>query len=446
MNTRFVPVKDKAEEWGLTVRRVQMFCKDGEIPEARKVNGQWVVPEDTKRPSDDGSDNSDITIVKSKRRRSENVNSRFISLMSHDIRDSLNTILGYSDMIRNRLDDKAAVNGYLDNIQGAGRSMLNLTNNVMELINVSSSEVQSFEDEINLESLISKLCEAEDLDAKRKDITIFKNINITHSTVRLDTAKLERILSNVLDNAVKFSKAKGVVQFNIDEVQSSTQDCAIFRYTVSDHGLGMSDSRLRHIYDSFTRQLTDADGQENLGSGLGMSVVKSLVDYLGGNIEIFSQEDLGTKVVITLEHKLADKENAKISNTELESLKGKRVLLAEDDELNREIETEILSMAGFEVESAEDGILCIAQLEKSSPNYYDFILMDLQMPNMDGVSATKYIRKLKDKAKSSIPIIAMTAAVAAEDREDALDAGMNGFIEKPIEINSLVREIGQILC
>ena len=235
----------------------------------------------------------------------------------------------------------------------------------------------------------------------------------------------------------------------LTELPSDRPGYAMFQTVIEDTGIGMSEEFISHLFEEFTRERSSTESKLN-GTGLGMPIVKKLVDLMQGNIEVESKVGKGTRITVTLPHRIDGAEDIihqteKASDYDMVSFKGKRILLAEDNELNAEIAITVLEEAGFEVELAEDGIICVDMLEKADAGYYDLILMDIQMPNMDGYKATRTIRKLADKEKAGIPIVAMTANAFEEDKQDAYDAGMNRHIAKPIRVEELMAALAEIL-
>jgi len=440
MYNDLVPIKQKADEWGLSVRRVQMLCKASQIDGATKVNGQWHIPMDSDKPTEGRWPENEIN---SDDFGKVNIDLKYVSMLSHDIRNALNSILGYTELICNSSDDKDLVSEYAANIRNAGQDLLLLTNNIIDLSEIKANKVRVDESDFEIRKIVDTVCELESQVAYKKNINVVTNFNIKNEAVNSDKDKLTRILCNVLDNAIKFSKDNELVQIRVDEIGPTENGLLRYNYSIVDNGIGMTESEIKHIYDNFVKLNTDAEGLINSGNGLGMSITKGLVKSLDGEIRIISQKGLGTKVVITIDHKPSTVDSdIKIENNDY---KGKRILLAEDDELNREIEKVILEKAGFTVETAQDGIVCIAMLETKEAGYYDAILMDLTMPNMGGAETSRFIRELTDKKKADIPIIAMTASVLSKDRDTARYSGMDGFVEKPIEIEKVIGAFREIL-
>jgi CheY-like chemotaxis protein len=282
---------------------------------------------------------------------------------------------------------------------------------------------------------------------KQKDIEFTRQIEVEHQYVLCDPIKLREVFINILSNAYKYTEAGGKVNMHLEEIPSDREGYAMYQTTISDTGMGMSEDFLPHIFEEFSRENNTTDNKIE-GTGLGMPIVKRLVEFMEGTIEVKSTKGVGSTFIVTIPHKIADKPDLVEHVTgelDLERFKGKRILLAEDNELNAEIAIEILTEVGFEVDRAEDGQICVDMLQKAEDNFYDVILMDIQMPNLNGYEATKTIRALSDTAKADIPIIAMTANAFEEDKRDAQRAGMNGHLAKPINVRELYKTLMEIL-
>ena len=284
---------------------------------------------------------------------------------------------------------------------------------------------------------------------KEKGIQFTRTSQVEHSEVLCDTTKLREIFLNILSNALKYTPAGGKVTMNLTEVPSDRPGYAMYQTVIEDTGIGMSGEFLPHLFEEFTRERSSTESKLN-GTGLGMPIVKKLVDLMQGTIEVESEVGKGTKITVTLPHRIAQDTDAKqfidpSQEYDANHFKGKRILLAEDNELNAEIAITILQEAGFEVEHAADGIICVDMMEKADAGYYDLILMDIQMPNMDGYKATQTIRKFPDQKKAGITIVAMTANAFEEDKRNAYEAGMNWHIAKPIRIEELMSALAEIM-
>jgi len=366
---------------------------------------------------------------------------RFLMNMSHDIRTPMNAIMGYADLIEKYGDDAEKRAEYINHLKLSGGYLLELIGGVLEMSCVDNDMSALNEDAVNLEELSTSIDSVVDGLSVTKRVNTTKNICIKHTNVVCDYAKLKRVIINIINNAFKYSKDDGIVEINIWDDLVDNGESIELKAVIKDNGIGISKEFMPHIFESFSREKNQTESKI-FGTGLGLTIVKQYVDLMGGTINIDSEKDKGTIVGIKIKMKLQKEVEVK----DAPKKKGTyRILMAEDNELNREIAGEILNEFGFEVQMAVDGKKCLETIEKCEGGYYDFILMDIQMPNMDGYEATKAIRKLDNKEKANIPIIAITANVLEEDRKKAFDSGMNGFIAKPIIVKSLLSEIERVL-
>ncbi len=367
--------------------------------------------------------------------------SAFLLNMSHDIRTPMNAIIGYTDILARYRTDEEQFNRCTANIKASGQYLLDLINNVLEMARIESGVETIDEKPCDVRSILSSAYIVFKEDAERKGISLTYDRNVMHSFLYVDRVKLQQIHLNVLSNALKYTKPGGSVKIMSNELPDEREGWCRIQTVTTDTGIGMSEEFLEHIFDEFSRE-QDSTTAGTQGTGLGMGIVRKLVDMMGGEIDITSKKGVGTTIKITIPHRIADESQVDVAeqvDINDESLfKGRRILLAEDNELNADIAMELLGDVGLEVELAQDGIICISKLETAPAGYYDLILMDVQMPNMDGYQATEIIRKLSDKKKAEIPIIAMTANAFARDRKAALNAGMNDHVSKPISIAKLV--------
>ena len=376
---------------------------------------------------------------------------RFLNNMSHDIRTPMNAILGYAQLMEDELKEKdlPEISEYLKKLQQSGNLLLSIINNVLDMAQIESGRMEIDENYGMIEDIWQTLFEIFDDEAKKKNIALHYTINVEHEHILTDVTKVKEIFVNILSNTMKYTPSGGSVMINIDELPCSGPGYMIVRTRVSDTGIGMSQEYLTNIFEAFTRE-RNTTKSKIAGTGLGMSIVKKYVELLGGTIDVESELGKGSTFTVTLKHKIAD-ENYYVKNyaenpeTYSEILKDRKILLAEDNDLNAEIAEAILERAGLKTERVEDGIQCVNKIEKMPAGTYDMILMDIQMPKMNGYKATQAIRRLPDKDKAYIPIIAMTANAFAEDRKKAFDAGMNGHIAKPIDIEKLGAVILSVL-
>ena len=375
----------------------------------------------------------------------------FLNNMSHDIRTPMNAILGYAQLMEEELKEKdlPETSDHLEKLQQSGNLLLSIINNVLDMARIESGRMEIDENYGRIEDIRQTLFEIFGDEAKKKNIALHYTINVEHEHILTDTTKVKEIFVNILSNAIKYTPSGGSVMINIDELVCDEPGYMMVRTRVSDTGIGMSQDYLTKIFDAFTRERNTTKSKIT-GSGLGMSIVKRYVDLLGGTIDVESEPGKGSTFTVTLKHRIADesyyvKKHDEGSGTASKILEGRNILLAEDNDLNAEIAEAILERAGLKTERVEDGIQCVNKITKMPVGTYDMILMDIQMPRMDGYKATQAIRHLPDKDKACIPIVAMTANAFEEDKRDAVAAGMNGHIAKPIQIDKLLSMLAEVL-
>lgn len=391
------------------------------------------------------------TILEATLRQAQSANiakSTFLASMSHDIRTPLNAILGFVDLIRMNLSDyeDSIIEKYLDKIKSSGVELLSIINESLEVTRTEAGKLALAETECNLNDIFSSVRRAAmpEIESKKLNFTIDVS-EINHFSVYADMERLREILSQLLDNAVKYTGNNGTVTLYATE-NSNLGHFAEYTFTVSDNGPGISEDFLPHLFEPFSRENTSTLSGVS-GCGLGMAVVKSMTDLMEGTVKVDSKIGEGTAVTVTLVLKFLEKEvhlNAE-DDASIISLKGMRTLLVEDNELNREIAEALLGESDIIVETAEDGERAVEMVKNSKPGYYDFVLMDIQMPKMNGYEATRAIRKLSDPFLSVIPIIALSANAYSEDMKRSLEAGMDAHASKPINMNDLTGMIRSVL-
>ncbi len=371
----------------------------------------------------------------------------FLFSMSHDIRTPMNAIIGYTQLIEKHRGDPEKCSDYLEKIKSSSEFLLSLINDVLEMAKIESGKAELDEEPQETLLLVREIDTVYAKLMKEKGITFNQRINVKTPYIYCDIVKLNEVLLNIISNAYKYTPEGGRVDMIIDELPCDREGWITMRVNVTDTGIGMSKEFLPHIFDEFSREQTSTKSKIQ-GTGLGMPIVKKLIDLMGGTITVDSELGKGTTFVVTVSHRIApspEKRRGTTGASESADFKGKRLLLAEDNDLNAEIATEILTEVGFEIDRAEDGIICIDKLLNAPAGYYDAILMDIQMPNMDGYKAAKTIRQLDDPSRNQIPIFAMTANAFEEDRQNALAAGMNGHLVKPIDIPKLLETLASAL-
>ena len=384
---------------------------------------------------------------KIKAEKANEAKSIFLFNMSHDIRTPINAIVGYSQLMKKELTNPKLVH-YQEMIEQSSKLLLSIINNVLDMARVESGKMELDENYNVVGNILQVVCDAFEGEATRKNIEITRNISVKHKHVMVDATKMQEILSNLISNAIKYTPEDGHVSIDIQELECEREGYVLFQTKVSDTGIGMSEEFLPSLFELFTRE-RNTTLSKIPGTGLGMAIVKNFVDLMDGSIEVESELGKGSTFTITIPHKIADKDytnrNIESSNVSDIDFKGKRILLAEDNELNAEITTTILSEMGFEVKAVEDGILCVNEIQHQPANAYDLILMDIQMPNMDGYKATHCIRHLSQPEKANIPIIAMSANAFEEDKKKAFDVKMNDYITKPIDFQKMEQVLKHIL-
>lgn len=368
--------------------------------------------------------------------------SSFLFAMSHDLRTPMNAIIGYAELMEAHWGEKEVTTNYLQKLKGASQFLLALIGNVLEIARIESGKETLNEAPWNLMKLEETLDILLDGEISRKQLTVNRNVNIRHANVYCDALKIREIIMNLLSNAVKYTSEGGKIVLDIDEKPSARDGFMTLQIRVSDNGIGISKEYVPYIFDAFTRERSSSESGI-IGTGLGLRIVKSFVDLMNGDISVKSEPGKGTCFTVEIScRKIPEEELQQQMEEQPEnvSLAGRRLLLAEDNGLNAEIAMTILQDADAEVELAADGKIAVDKLQDVPVGYYDAILMDIQMPNMNGYEATKAIRKLTDE-RAKIPIIAMTANAFEEDRQAALAAGMDDYVAKPVEISELFRTI-----
>ena len=315
---------------------------------------------------------------------------RFLNNMSHDIRTPMNAILGYAQLMEDNLKGKnlPETSEYLKKLQQSGNLLLSIINNVLDMARIESGRMEIDESYTQIEYILQDLFEIFDDEAKKKNIALHYTINVEHEHILTDTTKVKEIFANILSNAMKYTPSGGSVMVSLEELPCDEPGYMIVRTRISDTGIGMSQDYLTRIFEAFTRE-KNTTRSKIAGTGLGMSIVKRYVDLLGGTIQVESELGKGSTFTVTLKHKIADESyygKGQIENPETgtEILKGRNILIAEDNDLNAEIAAAILERAGLKTERVENGVQCVNLITKMPAGTYDMILMDIQMPEMDG--------------------------------------------------------------
>lgn len=383
-------------------------------------------------------DNANLSII---------ARNTFLSNMSHDMRTPLNGIMGFLSLARTHMDDKDTLPYYLDKIEASGRQLLNMINEVLEMSWNESDEIHLIEEECDLYSIMRNirdmlLPQSED---KKIDL-VLDYTDLQHPFVYSDCAKLEQCLLYLANNAVKYTPSGGTVSITALETEKSSADYGIYQFIVKDNGIGISKDFLSHIFEPFEREKnTTLSGIH--GTGLGLTIAHTIIKAMGGKIDVSSEEGTGSTFTITLslrkDHTLLSPQEE--NNTAPFNQNQLKVLLVEDNEINMEIETEILEELGFVIDTAQNGKTAVEKIENSSPGDYDLVLMDIQMPVMDGREAARTIRKLADPVLSNIPMIALSADAFENDRRLSIESGMNAHLTKPLDIQQLLETINRVM-
>ena len=428
--------------WILSMIVPQKYDEDGHVVSVLLANRDFT--EEKKREL---KQEEALRQEKIKAEKANEAKSIFLFNMSHDIRTPINAIVGYSQLMKKELTNPKLVH-YQEMIEQSSKLLLSIINNVLDMARVESGKMELDENYNVVGNILQVVCDAFEGEVTRKNIEITRNISVKHKHVMVDATKMQEILSNLISNAIKYTPEDGHVSIDIQELECEREGYVLFQTKVSDTGIGMSEEFLPSLFELFTRE-RNTTLSKIPGTGLGMAIVKNFVDLMDGSIEVESELGEGSTFTITIPHKIADKDytnrNIESSNVSDIDFKGKKILLAEDNELNAEITTTILSEMGFEVKAVEDGILCVNEIQHQPANAYDLILMDIQMPNMDGYKATHCIRHLSQPEKANIPIIAMSANAFEEDKKKAFDVKMNDYITKPIDFQKMEEVLKHIL-
>lgn len=382
-----------------------------------------------------------------KARKANEAKTRFLFNMSHDIRTPMNAIVGFSGLLEKSIHDEKKSLDYIKKIRVSSDILLTIINQVLEMARIESGKITLNPESVNIREMVEAMNTVFESSLTKKSLEYQCSLNVVHDQILCDKTKMEEIILNIVSNSIKYTNPHGKITVSIDELDSEDEKNANYKVVVEDNGIGMSQDYLPHIFEEFSREHTSTETRV-AGTGLGLPIVKSLVDRMDGTIEVESEEGKGTRFImkfsfpVSLENQVREKEKQNIPDI-TEKLEGKRILLAEDNELNAEIAETVLEETGIKVKHVEDGIQCIEELKKMPEKYYDVILMDVQMPNMDGYTATQRIRDLDD-SRAEIPIIAMTANAYDEDRRKAQEAGMDGFLAKPLDVDEMMRLLGKI--
>ena len=373
--------------------------------------------------------------------------STFLSNMSHDIRTPMNAIIGFTTLAVSSIDNKNKVKDYLSKILSSSNHLLSLINDILDMSRIESGKIHLEETEVSLSEVLHDLKTIISGQIYAKQLELYVDaMDVANEDVYCDKTRLNQVLLNLLSNAVKFTPAGGTVSVRLKQFPGPTKGSALYEFRIKDNGIGMSQEFVQKIFSPFERERTSTVSRTQ-GTGLGMAITKNIVDMMGGTVEVQTEQGKGTEFTVRLPLRIqsAHRRVEKIPEPESPALPAaradfgdRRILIVEDNELNSEIAAEILSQYGFQVDTAKNGAEAVEKVQHSKPGGYDLVLMDVQMPVMNGYEATKRIRGLSDPALAKITILAMTANAFEEDKRKALECGMDGFLSKPIVVEELI--------
>ena len=392
--------------------------------------------------------NAKLQIAAENAESANRAKSTFLFNMSHDIRTPMNAIIGYADLASRHSDDPAKLKKYMENIQVCGQNLLMLLNNVLDLARIENDKTEMEYSVSDIEKDFRNCIAMFRNQADSKGQTLTVTTQLQYPYIYADIPHLTEVCTNLVGNAVKYTGAGGTIRCDVTQKPGGKEGWCDTVVTVADNGIGMSQEFQKHIFEPFERERTSTVSKVE-GSGIGMGIVKKLVELMGGTVEVESKIGVGSTFTVTIPCRIASEEEIQakreINPSDQKCLCGTRILLTEDNDLNAEIATELLQEEGCTVDRAKDGVECVDMLEKAANGTYQLILMDVQMPVMNGYDATKKIRRMDDPQKANIPIVAMTANAFSEDKQVALDAGMNDHIAKPINMSVLVPTLRKYL-
>jgi signal transduction histidine kinase/FixJ family two-component response regulator len=373
--------------------------------------------------------------------------STFLFNMSHDIRTPMNAIMGFTGLLEKHQDEPERRQDYLNKLKEASALLLGLINNVLEMSRIEKGHLDLDIQAWGVEQMYDSFCSVFLDMMVQKGITFCHSMDVEHEFLFCDPIKVRDVIMNLISNAYKYTPRGGKVELYIHQYPCEEEGYVMMETIVKDNGRGISAEFLPHLFEEFTREHSTTDIKVE-GTGLGMPIVKNLLDLMGGTIEVESAPGKGTTFKVYLKHRIAQKSD--LLNVDMPDLsdvdfKGRRILLAEDNDLNAEIAIEILKDVGLVVDRANDGLQCVEMMEAAPSGYYDLVLMDIQMPRMNGYEATRIIRQMNDKTKANITILAMTANAFEEDKREALESGMNAHLSKPIEVDKLIKTLKRSL-
>ena len=428
--------KKKDGSWFLSMVVPQSYDKNGNVTSVLIANRD-VTDEKLRKLKQE----EELREAKLKAECANKAKSSFLFNMSHDIRTPMNAVIGYAELASRHLQETDKLGRYLEKIQICGKELLSMLGNVLDLARIENNKVEIEYTVSNVHESFENCIIMFQQQAEIKNQTLSLTEQIMYPYVYMDAPHLSEVCLNVISNAIKYTNTGGRISCNVVQKSCEKEDWCNMIITITDNGIGMSEEFQKRIFETFERERNTTLSHID-GSGIGMGIAKKLVELMDGTIEVKSKQGEGSKFTITIPCRKASEDDSQVKkNSNLcnkKCLNGVRILLVEDNEINTEIATELLTEEGCIVETANDGVACIDMLEKADADYYKLILMDIQMPVMNGYDATLEIRKMKDTKKAMIPIIAMTANAFAEDIQKALSVGMNAHVAKPVDMNILI--------
>ena len=428
--------KKKDGSWFLSMVVPQSYDKNGNVTSVLFANRD--VTDEKLREL---KQQEELREAKLKAECANKAKSSFLLNMSHDIRTPMNAIIGYAELASRHLQETDKLGRYLEEIQICGKELLSMLGNVLDLARIENNKVEMEYTVSNVHECFENCVIMFQQQAESKNQTISLTEQIMYPYVYMDEPHLSEVCLNIISNAIKYTNTGGRISCNVVQKSCEKEDWCNMIITITDNGIGMSEEFQKRIFETFERERNTTLSHID-GSGIGMGITKKLVELMDGTIEVESKQGEGSTFTVTIPCRKASEDDSLVKkNSNLcnkNCLNGVRILLVEDNEINTEIATELLKEEGCIVETANDGVVCIDMIEKADADYYKMILMDIQMPVMNGYDATLTIRKMKDTKKASIPIIAMTANAFAEDTQKALSVGMNAHVAKPVDMNILV--------
>ena len=428
--------KKKNGSWFLSIVIPQSYDKNGNVTSVLIANRD-VTDEKMRELRQE----EELREAKSKAECANKAKSSFLYNMSHDIRTPMNAIIGYAELASRHLQETDKLGRYLEEIQICGKELLSMLGNVLDLARIENNKVEMEYTVSNVHECFENCVIMFQQQAESKNQTLSLTEQIMYPYVYMDVPHMSEICLNIISNAIKYTNTGGRISCNVVQKSCEKEDWCNMIITITDNGIGMSEEFQKRIFETFERERNTTSSHIE-GSGIGMGITKKLVELMDGTIEVKSKQGKGSTFTVTIPCRKASEADSLVKKNsnlcEKKCLNGVRILLVEDNEINTEIATELLTEEGCIVENANDGVACVDMIEKADADYYKMILMDIQMPIMNGYDATLTIRKMRDKKKASIPIIAMTANAFAEDTQKALSVGMNDHVAKPVDMNILV--------